>query len=810
MSPLFICLITLALTSPLLWIIRPHRFRHIGWLAALPPAAVSFWLFTQLPMIAAGETISATLPWSSLLGLELALRVDGLAIFFGLIVTVIGAAIALYTGYYFEDEPRQGYFYAMLFLFMVSMLGLVWADNLLAIFVFWEGTSITSYLLIGFNDSDKEAQDGARRAFLVTGLGGLAMLLGMVLLGTSAETYTISELLVIPGLSATPVASAAIVLILLGAFSKSAQFPFHFWLPGAMSAPTPASAYLHSATMVKAGIYLLARLHPALSDHPIWFWGLLLVGGTTMVVGAVLSVGQYDIKALLAYATVSQLGVFVMLLAFRDPTAHTALIVGILAHALYKGSLFMVAGIIDHATGTRDLRRLANLSRHLPLLTLVALLAGLSMAGLPPMFGFIAKELLIENFVQVSAAMLVIGWVGETFAVIAAAFTVGASFIMLWEVFFRREATDSQPAHIHHPPSIFFVLAPLLLVLLNLAIPFLLAQVEGVIFAPAIRSVAATAVEVHLALWHGINLTLMLSIVAIVLGLLIFAARAPLRRYLSNLPDALNGAKLWEQTVQGTYELANWATLHIQGVTLLQQARNILITGVVAMIFALISARWNVDFPIDWTEWPYAFEVIMAALTIFGALITVNAPTRLGSIISLGAVGITITLFFVFHSAPDLALTQLLVDILTVVLLILVFYRIPPTKAEALPKETGYRNLVLSAFVGFLGFFFVLFSVSQPLYPVIGDYFSLNAVPLGHGGNIVNVILVDFRAFDTFGEISVLAIAAIGGYAVLRAGLFRFRPLVPDEGERTGAESAGMESENEAQRVEIQPVRVEE
>ena len=334
MSPLITSLLTLALTSLVLWVIRPYRFRHIGWIAALPPAAVSAWLFTQLPSVSDGSYISVYLSWATQLSLDFALRLDGLALFFALIVTVIGTAIALYTGYYFEHETRLGYFYGLLFLFMTSMLGLVLADNLLTIYLFWEGTSITSYLLIGFRDTEQEAQDGARRAFLVTGLGGLAMLFGMVILGNNAGTYTISELLVTPGLMTTPGASLALVCILLGAFTKSAQFPFHFWLPGAMAAPTPASAYLHSATMVKAGVYLLARLHPALSDSPIWFWALLLVGGITMIVGAVFALGQYDLKALLAYATVSQLGIFVMLLAFSNEAAYTAVIVGILAHAL--------------------------------------------------------------------------------------------------------------------------------------------------------------------------------------------------------------------------------------------------------------------------------------------------------------------------------------------------------------------------------------------------------------------------------------------------------------------------------------------
>ena len=779
MSPLFVSLLALALASPILWAIRPVRFRHIGWLAAIAPAAIAIWLGIQLPRIAAGEILSAHLPWSPQLGLELVLRVDGLAAFFGLIITVIGAAIALYTGYYFEDEPRQGYFYGLLFLFMTSMLGLVWADNLLTLFAFWEGTSITSYLLIAFKDTDKAAQDGARRAFLITALGGLAMLMGMVLLGTSAGTYTISELLVTPNLTASPIASAAISLILLGAFTKSAQFPFHFWLPGAMSAPTPASAYLHSATMVKAGVYLLAGLHPALSDHPLWFWALFLVGGTTMVLGALLALGQSDLKALLAYATVSQLGLFVMLLAFNDEAALVALIVGILAHALYKGTLFMVAGIIDHATGTRDIRRLANLRGEMPLVAGVAIVAALSMAGVPPMFGFLAKELLLEHFVHASEAAATLGWLGTSAALVAAAFTVAASLIVMWEVFLRPQASDRHPAHMHHAPSWLIALPPLVLTALALIIPFVLPQIEKTLFAAPISAVANVSVEPHLALWHGWNLTLLLSGIALSGGALIFVARAPLRQFWAGAPAQVNGVSVWEASIDRAYRLATWVTRYVQGITLLQQARGILIAAVITMIVALSAARWPEDFPINWSVEPHVPEVIMAALAIFAAVITVVAPTRLGAITSLGVVGIAMTLFFVFHSAPDLAFTQLLVDILTVVLLILVFYRIPPSQHVEMPKKTGIRNLVMSVFVGLLGFFFVLFTVSQPFFPVIGDYFLYNSVALGHGANVVNVILVDFRGFDTYGEITVLGVAAVGGYAVLRSGLLRARAPTP-------------------------------
>jgi multicomponent Na+:H+ antiporter subunit A len=778
-SPLFLSLLALALASPLLWLIRPHRFAHIGWLAALPPAAITLWQLISLPAIAAGNEINASFWWSAQLGLEFALRLDGLAVFFGVIITGIGTVIAIYTGYYFEGEKRLGYFYALLFLFMTSMLGLVWADNLLLLFAFWEGTSITSYLLIAFKDSDRNAQDGARRAFLVTGLGGLAMLLGLVLLGVEAGTYSIREIVSMPGLVDTAIAPAAIALILLGAFTKSAQWPFHFWLPGAMSAPTPASAYLHSATMVKAGVYLLARMHPALSDHPLWLWSLAIVGSLTMLVGAYLALRQYDLKALLAYATVSQLGTFVGLLAYQDESAIVALVVAILAHALYKAPLFLVAGIIDHATGTRDMRRLANLRQALPFATTVGILAALSMAGIPLMFGFVAKELLIENSLHARETLGLLGTIGVATNLIAAIFTVAAGLILIWEVFFRRESDVKPQAEVHHAPSLPFVLPPLFLVIIGLAIPFFFPQIEALIFSLPATSIAASPIEVHLALWHGLNLTLGLSVVALVLGWFVFTQRHHIRGRFSATLTQLDGARRWEDSINSLYALATAVTRNVQGITLLQQARGLLIAAVVVMFFTLSAVRWPDDFPINWAVEPHVPEAIMASLTIFAAAITVVARTRLGAIISLGVVGIAITLFFVFHSAPDLAITQLLVDILTVVLLILVFYRIPPRAYRQPTQKVGARNIILSVAVGLLGFFFVLFTVSQPYFPVIGDYFLYNSVPLGHGANVVNVILVDFRAFDTYGEIVVLGIAAVGGYAVLRAGLLRSRPPTP-------------------------------
>lgn len=786
MSPLVLCLLGLALTSPLLWVIRPQRFRHIGWAAALPPALVAAWLIGQMPLIATGEVISITIPWASQFGLDFALRLDGLGLLFGLIITVIGAGVALYTGYYFEDEPRLGFFYGLLFLFMASMLGLVWADNILLLFVFWEGTSMTSYLLIGFKDTDREAQEGARRAFLTTGIGGLALLFGGVLLGSSAGTYTISELVAVENLSALPLTTAALVLILAAAFSKSAQFPLHFWLPGAMAAPTPASAYLHSATMVKAGVYLLARLHPGLADHPLWFWALLLFGGTTMVIGAVFALGESDLKALLAYATVSQLGVFVTLLAFDSDTAIAATVVGIVAHALYKGPLFLLAGIIDHATGTRDLRRLAGLRRELPWVTFAAILSALSMAGVPPFLGFIAKELLLETFSYAAEhGSPLLGWVGYGVTAVTAVFTVAAALILIWEPFLRSRVGTGviERAPVHHRPSPAFIFAPVALTLLGTAIPFILPWIESQIFAPSINTIAAAVVDYPIYLWHGFNFVFLTSVGALTVGALLFWLRTPMRALLNRWPTGFQGYKLWDKFVYGMYDIATWVTRVVQGGTLAQQVSIMLGTAVVVLGFALTTADLPADWRFDLANMPTLAEVILALLAIVATIVTVRARSRLDAIISLGVVGIVVTLIFGFYSAPDLALTQLLVDILTVVLLVLVFHRIPPEALQPLPRATAIGNYVIATLMGIFGFTLVLFTVGDSVHPLISDYFSLNAVGLGHGANIVNVILVDFRGFDTLGEITVLGIAALAGYATLRAGLFRPRVNTPIPGE---------------------------
>ena len=780
----------------ILYWIQPHRRAWAGWLSALPPLAVTVWqLITALPFLNAGAGTAsgpkASLQngailieqyrWIESLGLELSFRLDGLSLLFGLIISGVGAAVALYTHYYLENDERQGYFYLSLFAFMASMLGLVWADNLLTLFVFWEGTSVTSYLLIGYSHQSAVARGGARNAFIVTAGGGLALIAGMILLGQQSGTYTISEIVARPGLTDLDLYPAILILILLGAFSKSAQFPFHWWLPGAMAAPTPASAYLHSATMVKAGIYLLARLHPALSGHPMWLWALLIFGGTTMLVGAITAVRHWDMKALLAYATVSQLGILTTLLAFRSEAALLAVVVGILAHALYKGPLFLVAGIVDHATDVRDLRKLAGLRHSLPVTSAVALLATLSMAGIPPFFGFVSKEALLESFFESAEHGELAGWIAFGAAAIAGAFFVTYSLTLLWEAFLRPGSTGEAEGssledsghvaqtRVHHAPVAPFVAAPLLLVAIGTVAPFALQPLDAFLTSAA-ASISGAPVHKHASLWHGFTPVLLTSLLAIGAGIWLFRKRSSLRRTLALLPENLRGVVVFQNFLDGIYALGQFTARFSQGYTLASQAAIVLLAAFVPVAVALLQiAPGDLLSPSE--VLPGAPETVLILMTVVSAYVTVRIRTSLGAIISLGVVGVSVTLFYVFFSAPDLALTQLLIEVLTVVLLVLVFTKLPPDIRPPMQKLKQIRNVLVALAAGAFGFFLVLFNSSEAMQAAqsISGYFLHNAVPKGHGSNVVNVILVDFRAFDTMGEITVLALAALGGYALLNA-----------------------------------------
>ncbi|MBI3963139.1 MAG: DUF4040 domain-containing protein [Deinococcus sp.] len=743
---------TLALLAPLLaWLVG----RFIGWVLLPAPAILFLLLLRQWPLAQSGATW--TVPWLTALGVDLTLRLDGLTLFFALLVTGIGALVVLYSIGYLAKERELGKFYSYLLGFMGAMLGVVLSDNLVLLFVFWELTSVTSFLLIGFWDRDSASRQGAQQALVITAAGGLAMLLGFVLLAAAGGSFEVRTLLAASQvLRAHPLYGPALLLVLLGAFTKSAQFPFHIWLPGAMAAPTPVSAYLHSATMVKAGVFLLAKLAPVLGGTPLWTY-LVTVGGlVTLVVGAYLALMHADLKALLAYSTVSSLGLMVALLGLGGFAASEATLWYLLNHAAFKAALFMAAGSVDHATGTRDLERLGGLRRAMPLTAGLSLVAALSMAGLPPLGGFISKELF---FASTQHAPGILATWGPVLAVLGGllSFAYTAKFWLGTFAGRTRGPLDHEP---HEAPSSMWLPA---LVLAVLAMP--LGLVPGVlaetVVAPAAAVVAGVREELHLSLWHGLTPELAMSAVAVSLGLLLTLAW----RQVVPLQQALGARPLvgrWYETLMaGALNLAKWLTHLSQNGSLASYARySLLALGAVAayvVFYRLPPVAVPRSLPAP------ALMVGLALVGMGGAATVVLARTRLLAVLALGAVGASVSTLFVLLSAPDLALTQLLVEVVTLVLFLLVFRRLPE-----LGKVTGsLGDGLLTGLVGSAVAGVVLASGGGALFPKVADYFVQHSWPDGHGRNIVNVILVDFRGFDTLGEITVLAIAAVGVFALL-------------------------------------------
>ncbi|NWN82072.1 MAG: putative monovalent cation/H+ antiporter subunit A [Halomonas sp.] len=726
---------------------------------ALLPAAIAAWLMAQWPTIAGGDTLWLEWTWVPGLDITLTFMVDGLAWLFAMLITVIGALVLIYSGEYLHGHRDLPRFLVVITAFMMSMLGLVLADNLVALFVFWELTSITSYLLIGFNHADLAARKSAQQGLFVTVGGGLALLAGFVMLALAGESWSLAEL---TGrgerLKAHALYAPLLVCVLLGAFTKSAQFPFHFWLPNAMAAPTPVSAYLHSATMVKAGIYLLARLHPALGGTEAWVVTLSLVGALTMASGAFLAIQHTNIKKLLAYSTVMALGTLTMLLGIGTETALAAFVVFLLGHSLYKGALFMVAGILDHETGTKEVSAMGGLRHAMPRTALVTVVAALSLAGLPPLVGFIGKELMLESLLAAEHHRAVI----LPMAFFAAFLTLAVAAIVAIRPFFG--GWRETPRTPHEPPG-GMLAGPALLAALSLLFglaPGLLDSLVGV----TVAGIGAPQAEVHLALWHGLNLPLVLSLASLVLGALVFRRWDRLRSWLARLePLMARGPEAgYEASMRGLTRVAEWQTRLLQN----GHIRNYLVMTLLVLLglvghALLVRQTPNFTFALDL----YLHEALVAGLMVAGAVAACVMRSRLAAVAAVGVMGYSIALTFVLFSAPDLAITQLLVETLTVILLVLVLFRLPRFATLSTPIER-LRDLVVAGLSGGLITLLMLAVLSGDRLPRISDYMVANSQPLGHGHNIVNVILVDFRALDTLGEMFVLALAAIGVYAMLR------------------------------------------
>ncbi|WP_220498009.1 putative monovalent cation/H+ antiporter subunit A [Stieleria mannarensis] len=729
-----------------------------GWGLAFIPAGVVASMLRLWPSVVGMQAVTISFDWVPELNLALTLRLDGLSLLFALLITGIGALVLVYAGGYLKGDQRLGRLWAFLLLFMAAMLGLVLADNLLTLFIFWELTSITSYLLIGFNSDKPESRASALQALLVTGAGGLALLPGLLLLGVAGGSFEISSLLNdAESIRQHSLYVPMLVLILAGAFTKSAQFPFHFWLPNAMAAPTPVSAYLHSATMVKAGVYLIARMHPILGGTNEWFWMIASVGAITMIVGGLLALRAADLKQILAYATISVLGTLTMLLGIGTEATVTAALAVLVAHAFYKGGLFMVAGGIDHAVHQRDIRKLGGLRSAMPATFSAACLAGLSMIGMLPTFGFVAKEVWYESIGDASQRPFLAASVLSNICLVAAVGLVCVTPFFGRRTETTREAMENNLAT--WAPPMFAGIVGLLLGLLPTRISELLSA--------AGHGVVGHAVPVKLALWHGVNVTLLLSLLTLAGGFTLYWQRHRMEAWFSGV-DRLaqfGPAQWYHRLLTGVIELARGLTAILQNGYL----RFYLLTMVGLTVFsvwmALGSELQSRLHPVSLDL--RVHEILLIGLILAAAVVAVRATTWLLAVGALGVVGYGVAGIFVMFGAPDLAMTQFVIETLTVVLFVLAFSRLPDFRRLS-SAATRVRDAVIAVVAGATITALLLFAMTVRSDHPISDYYSAHSVAEAHGRNLVNVILVDFRALDTLGEITVLSIAAIGVYSLLK------------------------------------------
>jgi len=766
-----------------IWIARVGKLR--GWLFALLPLALTAYFLSFAPRIADGDAIIHTLEWVPSLDIALSFHLDGLSWVFALLVSGIGFFVFVYAGDYFGNDPLVGRFYAYILIFMASMLGLVLADNLIALFIFWELTSFSSYLLIGFKHEDEAARKAALQALLVTGGGGLALMAGLILLGLAGGTFEISALLAGEGVTGHAHYVPIALLVMLGAFTKSAQVPFHFWLPGAMTAPSPVSAYLHSATMVKAGVYLLARLSPVLGGTDLWHTALAAVGGATMLTGAYLSLRHTDLKRILAYSTISALGTLVFLQGVESPLAAQAAMVFLIVHSLYKGALFLIAGIIEHETGTRDVTALGGLGRMMPLVAVAAALAALSMAGIPPFFGFVGKELLYETTLDA----LEVPGLFTAVAVVSNIILVAVAALVFFRPFTGRLTdTPKQP----HPVPVGMWLGPAALGVGSLLAGLLVASVGDTFIAPAVAAIAEDAAEVHLALWHGINPMLILSVITVLAGIAVYRYRhlysriadridpgerlSPAHWYARGL-DLLNAvARLQTRVLQHGYLRIYLLVIHL------------VLVGLVGL--TLVTHWDRAAFPRG--DDVGIVEATLVAIIAVAMLYVLRARSRLAAVVALGVVGYGVALIFMIYGAPDLAMTQFSIETLTVILMVLILYRLPPF-ARFSTRLQRRRDAVVAVSVGALITVLVLLASAVETQSLLTPFFAENSYTEAQGRNIVNVILVDFRGGDTMGEITVLAVAAFGVIALLK-----LKPLRQPRVDLTSSVEGETEEETEA------------
>ena len=747
-------------------------------------------LLTHLPAVLAGELVTARVDWIPQLGLNMTLMLDSLGFFFACLILGIGLLIIAYARSYLSRDDHMGEFFTYLLLFQGAMVGIVLSDNVLILLIFWELTSLSSFLLIGYWKHLPEGRQGARMALTVTGMGGLAMIGGMLLLGQIVGSYDLSVILENRELiQASPLYLPALILILLGCFTKSAQFPFHFWLPHAMAAPTPVSAYLHSATMVKAGIFLMARMWPVLSGTPEWFVIVTTAGLITMVLGAVIALFKHDLKALLAFSTVSHLGLITMLLGTGTAFGAMAAVFHILNHATFKAALFMSAGIVDHAVHTRDIRRLGGLRHLMPVTFVIATLAALSMAGIPLLNGFLSKEMMLEETLHTT--LFDMPWLVPGLATFGALFSAAYSFRLIGHVFLGKER-DDYPDHPHDPkPGLWLPPALLIIPVVVIGLAPFLAEPFVKLVTASVLGGAAEMPSAHFKIWHGLGPALYMSIIAVVGGLILLALFTPLLRLWDATPRP-EAKSIFDRIIAAFVGLSQAISLRLHNGAFSRYAAIMAVTVVAVGYYAwatgTVGAATRAVQPTNAVQIAGWLMLVAAA----GGLVFLHR-NRLLSLILIGIVGLIVSAGFVFFSAPDLAMTQLTVEVVTIILLLLALNFLPnhtPIESSVLRRS---RDVVVSVGAGLatmaLSYHYLL---RDTVAPSISEFHLANSYKGGGGTNVVNVILVDFRGFDTYGEIIVLGIAALLIYALtetllsgpVRARLLNRKPDQPRAGDR--------------------------
>jgi NADH:ubiquinone oxidoreductase subunit 5 (subunit L)/multisubunit Na+/H+ antiporter MnhA subunit/uncharacterized MnhB-related membrane protein len=747
------------LAVPLIWALAPRLGQRVGYVAAVPPlfsAAGLVWLISKVGT----AQIVLEIPWVPRLGVNLSFLIDGLSIFYGFVICGIGVLVCWYAAEYLGKKYAHGRFFSCLLFFMSAMLGTVFSNNLLLLFVFWELTGVASFLLIGFFYEKEESRRGARQALLVTAATGLCMLAGVIILGLQAQTYSLVQLTQM-SFESSGAMNAAAVLLLLGAFGKSAQFPFQFWLPGAMAAPTPVSAYLHSATMVKLGVFLTARIFPIFHSLEIWFWIVCGVGFCTMLLGAFLALRSNDLKSILAYSTVSQLGFLIGAYGLGSHTGVQADFLHVFSHVLYKGSLFMTAGIVDHCTGLRDVRRLGGLGRHMPLTAFSAAVGTAALAGLPLTTGFISKELLLADLSSAGA------WLWYGMVALSALLTVAFAARFFFNVF-----TGEKPKDVTvHKPGVLIQIPPFLLALAVVLFGTFPGLLDGMLNALKVAGLHETSAA-HLALWHGWNLALFTTAAAIAAGIALYAYGQKTAWRWAEIPTWLQFDIGFERGLSGLATFAKKLTLALRADWPPAYLPIVIFFLLVALAgtVAVYPGQFFAGFAsIDWRFDPLRTIVALLITISMGGVIVLKRWTT--QLIALSVAGFLLTFYFVLYRAPDLAMTQILVESASVVMILLLLSRFPSTQIEPVMtrRERKGRNfrIILSLGIGASMTCLVLFAdLHQHPHP-IGHLLLQHSESLAEGTNAVNTILVDFRGFDTLGEITVLLIATLGALGLM-------------------------------------------